>query len=266
MGDLLLAQLSDTHVTHPTRPSDSLVDNNARVALAVEALLAEPLAPALIIHTGDATDDSRPGEFDELERLMAPLGDRLRMLPGNHDETAELRRRFPATPWADVDHGSWVDEIDGVRLIGLDSSVAGEHGGHLDADRLAWLDAELRRDHHPTVLCLHHPPFRSGLAWMDDGMIRPVGALDEIVASAPHLERIWSGHLHRPITTTVGGVTATTCPTTAQRIGLDLRPGAPVSLIAEPAGYLLHLRTDDAWVSHTRLIQPGVEAVVPDWA
>lgn len=266
MPDLLLAQITDTHALNPDVASDSMVDNNARLTATVDALLREDPAPSLILHTGDATDNSRPGEFDELERQLERVRPRVRMLPGNHDERIELRRRFPDQAWADAEHGSWTDEIAGIRIIGLDSTEPGEHGGHLDEERLRWLDTELRRSGLPTVLCVHHPPFRSGLAWMDDGRIRPEGALDEIVAAAPHLERIWCGHLHRPITTTVGGVTTQTCPTTSQPVALDLRPGQTISMITEPAAYNLHLRTEGGWVTHTRFVGLGVDPIVPDWA
>ncbi len=264
--DLLIAQISDTHAIDPALGSDSIVDNNERMRTAVASLAAEVLPPVRIVHTGDATNDGHPGEYDVLVETFEPLADRLRILPGNHDDPDEIRRRFPDQPWADTDHGSWVETVGGVTLIGLDSTKRGEHGGHLDDARLTWVADQLAAAPGPSVLCLHHPPFRSGLAWMDDGQLRPHGALDEIVAGAPGLERIWCGHLHRPITTTVGGVTTITCPTTSQRIGLDLRPEAPISVIAEPAAYQLHLRTEGGWVTHTRPVDLGIEPIVPDWA
>ena len=118
----------------------------------------------------------------------------------------------------------------------------------------------------PTILAMHHPPFRTGISWMDVNGFVGLDRLADVLAEHPNVDRILCGHLHRPITTTVGGVTTQTCPTTSQPVALDLRPGQTISMITEPAAYNLHLRTEGGWVTHTRFVGLGVDPIVPDWA
>ena len=51
------------------------------------------------------------------------------------------------------------------------------------------------------------------------------------LANDPQVERIVAGHLHRPITRRFAGTVASTCPSTAHQIALDL----PTQSVAEEA-------------------------------
>ena len=90
-----------------------------------------------------------------------------------------------------------------------------------------------------------------------------------IVDGAARALRVMSGHLHRPITSSVAGITAQVCLSTVQQIDLDLAPGAGMSLILDPVGYQIHRvggpidRPGSA--SHTRFIETGEAAFVPGW-
>ena len=182
----LLAQLTDTHVTDPATTEVLYADHNARLVAAVASINAESPRVDAVIATGDLAQWGAPREYEELIELLAPLSAPVLPLPGNHDEGQLLRGCFPEHPWADAEHSSWVANVGKVRIVGLDSTRAGESGAELDAERLAWLDAALSADHAgPTLLAMHHPPFRSGIDWMDEGGFRRSG-------------RIHRGHLGTP--------------------------------------------------------------------
>lgn len=262
---VLIGQLTDTHVLAvDDTETETFVDNNARLADAIASIESEPVPLRAVVATGDLTNDARPGEYDALGELLSGLSVPLLALPGNHDEPDELRQRFPDTPWAPVEHASWCTEIDGVRVVGLDSTRRGEHGGEVDPVRAGWLDAVLGVPHDGvTLLAMHHPPFESGIDWMDRDF-PGVDLLGEVLRARP-VAKILCGHLHRPITSTFAGIPAQVGVSTVQHVALDLRAGARPAVSIESAGYQIHAVEGGGLVTHTRHIRTG-PPVTPSWA
>lgn len=245
---MLIAQISDLHVMAPGKLAYGRVDTAAYLEQAVETLLALDPLPDLVVATGDLADGGAPAPYAELRRLLAPLPMPVYLLPGNHDERAALRAAFPEADYLrrDPDFLHYDVDLGGLRLIALDSLVPGAVHGALCPRRLAWLEARLgEAPETPVLLCLHHPPFRSGIAHMDAHGLREGGeALAALVARHPRVERVLCGHLHRSIQARWAGTLAVTAPSTAHQLGLDLRPGAGLSLHLEPPGLLLHHWTE----------------------
>ena len=107
-------------------------------------------------------------------------------------------------------------------------------------------------------MMMRHPPFMTGIAYMDKYGFDNPGALAEIIARHPQVERILCGHLHRSIDRRFAGTVAGTAPSTAHQVALNLLPDAPLGFAFEPPGYQLHLWRDGiGLVSHT--------AVLGDW-
>jgi 3',5'-cyclic AMP phosphodiesterase CpdA len=267
---VLVGQLTDTHVVAPDErgvlPYEVWVDNNARLASAVAALDAEQPAPDAVLGTGDLTNDGRPEEFERLAELLAPLTVPFLPVPGNHDDRDLVRSTFPDLPWVDAEHASWVTTVCGVRVVGLDSTLPGQPGAAFDADREQWLADVLAAGHDgPTLLALHHPPFATGVGWMDRAGFVGVDRLAAVLAEHP-VDRVLSGHVHRPVTSSIAGIPAQVCPSTVQHIDLDLTPGAPPSLILDPVGYQIHRIAGRDVVTHTRYLDTGARRFVPGWA
>jgi 3',5'-cyclic AMP phosphodiesterase CpdA len=101
---------------------------------------------------------------------------------------------------------------------------------------------------------MHHPPFKTGIAHMDAVGLQNIGGFACVVAQHPQLERIVCGHLHRSIQTRFHGTLASTCPSTAHQVALDLRPAAPSAFRMEPPGYQLHHWTGDQLITHTAFV------------
>ncbi len=263
---MLLAQLTDTHVLDPERDDEHFVNNNRRLAQAVEGLNREQPRPEMVIATGDMTNNGHAGELAELQRLLAPLELPLLILPGNHDDQAAFRQSFDM-PWASDEHLSWVVDLDEVVLVGLDATVAGQPYGLFDEGRQDWLSGVLAEtDDRRTIVALHHPPFVSGLAAMDGTMLGRADAFAEVVVANPNVVRILCGHLHRQVIATVGGVTTSSCLSTIHHVGLNLTPNAPIELVRDPAGYQLHTFDGSSWVTHQRFIDTGEAPFRPTWA
>jgi 3',5'-cyclic AMP phosphodiesterase CpdA len=262
----LIAQLTDTHVVAWDTDTELYVDNNARAAMAVAMLDAEVPAPVAVVMTGDLVNDARPEEYAALTELLAPLRMPVLPLPGNHDDRALVRATFSDFDWADCEHLSWVQVVDGVRIVGLDSTRPGSHGAEFDTERAEWLASALAAPHEgATLLAMHHPPFITGIEWMDRAGFVGLDVLVEIVSSSS-VDRIICGHMHRPIGASVGGVAAQVSMSTVQHVALDLAPGAAVSLVRDPVGYQLHRIDGTDVVTHSRYIDTGQHPFVPDWA
>ncbi|MGH1493219.1 MAG: phosphodiesterase [Acidimicrobiales bacterium] len=264
---MLLAQLTDTHIVGPGADSELLVDNNELLAKAVGRLNAETVQPDAILATGDLTDNGTPAEMDLLLELLAPLRAPILALPGNHDVRETFRTAFDM-PWATEDsHLSWTVDVGDLHIVGLDTLLPGSHGGLFDEERQRWLtDALHDSGERPTVIAMHHPPFLSGIGWMDTMRLDGLETFAKIVNRRSNVVRIVCGHLHRPMVTSVAGVTTTVGPSTIHHIELDLAPEATVELIRDPPGYHLHQIDGDSWVSHIRYIDTGESPVVPEWS
>jgi len=255
---MLIAQITDFHIKARGKRAYRVVDTAQCLADAVAALKALEPAPDIVVATGDLTDFGRPEEYALLRELLAPLAQPAYLIPGNHDERDALRRAFCGDayfPGEGFLHYTVEDRA--VRLVALDTVIPGEGGGRLCFDRLAWLDATLAAaPERPTVIIMHHPPFATGIAHMDAIGLEGADAFGQIVAQHRQVERILCGHLHRSIQARIGGhATASTAPSTAHQVALDLSPRGTAAFMMEPPGYQLHLwRPEVGLVTHTGVI------------
>ena len=95
----------------------------------------------------------------------------------------------------------------------------------------------------------------TGIAYMDGHGLANAREFAEVVRRHPQLERVVCGHLHRPIQARVGGTLASTAPSTAHQVALDLGDGNPLMFTMEPPACQLHVwRPDTGLVSHTSYI------------
>jgi 3',5'-cyclic-AMP phosphodiesterase len=266
---MLIAQVSDTHILAPGKlyrarvqassPTAEAVyaefDTAACLARAVAALNAAVPRPDITVVTGDLVENGEPAQYEHLLTLLSPLRMPVFVIPGNHDSREPLREAmrgagyFPAQGYL-----QYTVEDYPLRLVALDTLIAGRHDGTLCPERLGWLDKILAaQPDRPTVILMHHPPFPTAIAYMDKHGLANGAAFAEIVARHPQVERILCGHLHRAIDRRFAGTVAGTAPATAHQIRLNLCPDAPLSFVAEPPGYQLHLWQDGGLITHTAL-------------
>jgi hypothetical protein len=101
---------------------------------------------------------------------------------------------------------------------------------------------------------MHHPPFDTGVWWMMDCVGLPDEhrqAFESVIRRNPQVRQVVSGHIHRPVQTTWGPTMIRVAPSTAHQAGLDLRPGGPMRLTAEPPMLTLLDWTDERVLMHT---------------
>lgn len=267
---MIIAQLTDTHVVADPTLHELYIDNNDRLRLAVEALNAEVPEPDIVLLTGDLTNTGVDDEYGVLAELISELRLPVLAVPGNHDVRDSHRALFPDLDWADGKHASCTVDLDSdstgpIRIVGLDSTRPGEPGAEFDDERRAWLIDAIDGAPGRVALALHHPPFATGIGWMDDSGFVGLDRLEAVLTEHP-VERIMCGHIHRAISTTVAGIPTVSCPSTIHHVELDLVPDAPVSLILDPPAYALHHVTATSWVTHQRFFATGADRIHPGWA
>lgn len=246
---MLIAHITDPHIVPPGRLANGRVDTAAMLRDCVASVQALTVAPDLLVLTGDLVDAGGAEEYAHLKSLLAPLSLPTLVVPGNHDGRETMRAAFDGLPASGF--LQYVHEAGPLRFIGLDTLVPGASGGELCTERLAWLDAALAAaPQQPTVVLMHHPPFLTGIRFMDDMGLTGREAFAAIVARHPQVQLILCGHLHRPIHTVVGGRRALTGPSPAHQIPLDLRAHGDEGFNFEPPGFLLHRWTGDGFVTH----------------
>ncbi len=249
------AQITDFHISMPDGMADRMYQTARHLRLAVAHLNGLPQRPEFVLCTGDLVDGGEDEEYAILANILAQLTMPFYLIPGNHDDRAAMRRAFPEHGYLAGHDGFMQYTIEAwePRLIALDTLVPGEPGGRLCPRRLDWLHERLgEQPDRPTILFMHHPPFRSGLTKMDNSSLEDKDGLASIVRRHGQVEAVLAGHVHRFITRRFAGTVAMTAPGPAHQIALDLGAEEQLSVIMEPPAGLLHLWLggDDGLVSH----------------
>jgi len=248
----LLVQLSDPHIGGSWGDGDPV----ARLAAAVDAVLALDESPDAVLVSGDLADHAADAEYEQVRALLARIDAPSYVLPGNHDDRDALHRHFgvPGTGGAPVQYAA---DLGPLRLVVLDSTLPGEDRGELDDERLGWLETTLAEaPDTQTVVALHHPPIAVGIpAW--DAIGLPAAdrkALGDVLQRHPQVARVVAGHVHRAITAELGGRSFFTVPSTYVQGLLDFGM-TTLELSADPPGFGVHALVDGTLVSHVQPVR-----------
>jgi 3',5'-cyclic AMP phosphodiesterase CpdA len=196
-GGFTFLQLSDSHVgfAKPANP-----DARATLREAVEKVVAMPVKPDFIIHTGDITQLSRDSEFDDADQILRGTGLPTFYVPGEHDMLDEgAGKSFLArygkgslgAGWYSFDHK-------GVHFIGLVNVADLKPGGmgRLGADQIAWLAKDLAaRPASTPIIVLAHIPLWTVYAdwgWGTDDAAEALKLLARFGSVS-----ILNGHIHQ---------------------------------------------------------------------
>lgn len=255
---MLICQISDLHIKTSGGLSYGVVDTSSMFKRCVDQILALTTRPEIVVATGDLTDGGRPEEYAYLRELLIPLSIPLYMIPGNHDHRENMLAAFPDHTYLRqyLPFIQYAIDDQPIRILSLDTVIAEQSGGELCEQRLDWLQEKLAQaPERPTVIIMHHPPFKTFIAHMDNIGLANAEKLKAIVSKHPQVERILCGHLHRPIQARWAGTLVSTSPSPAHQVVLDLRHDGPSRFVMEPPGYQLHKwHPDSGLISHTAYI------------
>jgi Icc protein len=194
-----IAHLSDPHLIADNGLHYGVMDNEASLRTALERLSHVNPPPQALVFTGDLADQGEPDAYARLRAIVEPAAEAMGAVVvwtmGNHDDRVPYARGL-----FDSDDAGFQDrtyDIDGLRIIALDTSVPGYHHGELRPEQLQWLADELATPaEHGTILAMHHPP-------LPLPMVRPAELIElrdqhllaDVVAGTD-VRGILAGHLH----------------------------------------------------------------------
>ncbi len=245
----VLLHLSDTHLRAAGSRLFDLVDATDHLARALAVIEASGIAPDAIVFTGDLADLGEGDAYGELRALVEPfaerLGTRVFWVMGNHDDRTQFRARLldeqaPIDPQP-VDT---VDELDGLRLVTLDSTVPGFHHGELRDSQLAWL-ADVLATPAPlgTILAMHHPPVPSVLPLAGSVELRDQARLARVVRGTD-VRAIVAGHLHYSTFATFAGIPVSVASSTCYAQDLTVPAGGTRPQDGAQAFNMVHVYDD----------------------
>ena len=258
-----IIHVSDPHFLAGGAQLADRFDVERSFARTLEAIRAVHPAPSAIVITGDLTDLGEPDAYrrlrDAVEPVAAELGAPVVWVAGNHDERPVLRRELlDAEATEEPVTGVW--DLDGLRLIALDTSVPGWHHGDLGADQLAWLADQLSVPApHGTLLAMHHPPIPSHLPLFDILELRHQDELAAVIRGTD-VRGILAGHLHYSAHGSFAGVPVSVASATCYTMNVA-KPAPDVNgMDAAQAFQLVHVRDDT--ITHT--VVPVTQAETAD--
>jgi 3',5'-cyclic AMP phosphodiesterase CpdA len=198
-------QLSDPHLLAEESGAD------VRLALALETVRISGLRPLAILLTGDLSDDGSPESYARVraavDPLAAELGAPVVSIPGNHDDAEAFRDGI-----LDGEPLHRVLDVDGVRIVGLDTTVPGRPHGELGAGQLEWLSDVLAEPaRHGTLLALHHPPVPTVHPLLGRIGLREPDRLARVVRGTD-VRMMVCGHAHAVAAGTLSGIPVWSAP------------------------------------------------------
>lgn len=207
--DHFILHISDTHLLGGGRRLYDVVDPAAQLRELFDEVEASEGRPEAIIFTGDLADKGEPEAYDLLRNIVEPaaerLGARVIWAMGNHDNRAALRVELLGEP-PSMRPVNRVYDLNGLRVITIDTSVPGEHYGDLTAEQLVWLREQLAVPApHGTILAMHHPPIPSVLDLAVSVELRDQHELAEVLRGTD-VRSIIAGHLHYSSMATFEGI------------------------------------------------------------
>lgn len=260
----VLIHVSDPHFLAGGALLGAHYDVAENFARTLDAIRAVHPHPAAIVITGDLADLGEPDAYRRLraavEPVAAELGAPVVWVAGNHDERPALRAElWDLAPTEDPVTGVW--DLDGLRLVALDTSVPGWHHGDLDDAQLTWLAHVLAEPApHGTLLAMHHPPLPSHLPLFDILELRHQDQLAEVIRGTD-VRGILAGHLHYSSNGTFAGVPVSVASATCYTMNVA-RPSADVNgMDAAQAFQLVHVYPDT--ITHT--VVPVTDAPTGDF-
>jgi 3',5'-cyclic-AMP phosphodiesterase len=212
-SDFSFVQISDSHIGFNKAANP---DVTGTLKLALDKINSLPAPPELLLHTGDITHSSKPGEFDTAEQLIKAVrvGETF-YVPGEHDIASDDGAIFHERFGKNAQGRGWYSFTHkGVHFIGLNNCQQVDAMGKMGDDQLKWLKSDLAplSASTPIVIFAHIPLW---MVYPDWGWGTPDAA-----EALTYLKRFGSatvlnGHIHQVVQKVEGNVTFHTATSTA---------------------------------------------------
>lgn len=237
-----LLHISDTHLLGGDRLLWGSIDTAARLSTLLGRVVASGERPSALVFTGDLADIGEEEAYRNLRHSVEPfaqaMGAKVIWVMGNHDR----REPFAHALLDDDTTGEPLDrvyDVDGLRIIALDTSVPGFHHGEMSAAQHEWLQAVLASPApHGTLLAMHHPPIPTPIDMMGVIELDDQATLWRTIAGSD-VRGILAGHLHYSTFSAYRGIPVSVAA--AMCYNIDVVASADVLLSGVDAGHAASL-------------------------
>lgn len=237
---LSFVQISDSHIGFTKQPNP---DAAGTLREAIEHVGAIAGNASLMIHTGDVSHLSAPGQFDTAEQIIGAAKLETHYVPGEHDVLVDEGKPFFARFAKTAKPGGWYSfDHQDVHFVALNNVTNLQAGGlgNLGRDQLEWLEDDLagRSASQPIIVFAHIPLWTVYEPW-------GWGTTDAALALS-YLKRFGSvtvlnGHIHQIMQKVEGNVAFHTARSTAFPQPAPGSAASPGPIKDVPAGKLRSL-------------------------
>lgn len=223
-----LLHFSDTHLLAGDAKLYGSVDADLRLKEVFDGVRASGAKPDAMIFTGDIVDLGEPEAYDKIRVMVDELakenGSQVIWAMGNHD----VRENFYSKLLDEKPSNAPVDrvyDVNGLRVITLDTTVPGHHYGEITSEQLVWLANELETPApHGTILALHHPPVPCVSPLAITVELIDQKNLAEVIEGTDIISII-GGHLHYSCSSTFAGIPVSVASSTCYTQDLNVEVG-----------------------------------------
>lgn len=225
-----ILHVSDTHFVGDGDLLHGAVDCDRNLAELFEGFAKSNTRPEAIVFTGDLADTGRTDAYARLRAMVEPaaarLGAQVIWVMGNHDRRGAFRSGLLDESAEDDTPIDRVFDVNGLRIVALDSTVPGQHYGEITDAQLEWLREVLAEPApHGTLLALHHPPVPSPIGLMALVELRDQQRLADVLAGSD-VRGILAGHLHYSTHSLFAGIPVSVASATCYTQDLTVAPPA----------------------------------------
>lgn len=199
MKSMKFVHLTDTHMNAPSSEGPFAKFKLAeKVKQTFLHLRDANVAPHFVLITGDLSHEGDAADYayirTVLDECAALIGAPVHVVLGNHDHRSAFRQGYLGEAPSEEAYYYSLD-FNGLRLIGLNSQVAGRHDGELDAAQLAWLKDELATPAPlGTIVGIHHP-MMSVRGMPGDHLLANRAQLGDVIEGTDVIG-VMAGHVH----------------------------------------------------------------------
>ncbi|HKW57715.1 MAG TPA: metallophosphoesterase [Candidatus Acidoferrum sp.] len=214
-GELSFVQISDSHMGFNKAANPDVA---ATLQAAVDKINALPTPPEFLLHTGDISHLSKPGEFDTVDQILkgAKAKD-VFFVPGEHDVLEDDGQQFRERYGKGSLGAGWHSfEKKGVHFIGLVNVMNLKAGGlgSLGHEQLEWLEKDVKhlKSGTPIVVFAHIPLWTvyPDWGWGTEDSAQALSYLKKFGSVT-----VLNGHIHQTMQKVEGNVTFHTACSTA---------------------------------------------------
>jgi Icc protein len=212
-GELHFVQISDSHIGFNKAANP---DVTGTLQSTIDKINALPRQPEFIIHTGDLSHTSKPGEFDTLDQLLkGAKSKQVFFVPGEHDTAIDDGKQYLERYGKNTQGRGWYSfNHKDVHFVGLSNVVALDGLGKLGPDQLLWLEADLKAQpaSRPVVVFAHIPLWSvyPDWGWGTEDSAQALGYLKRFGSVT-----VLNGHIHQIMQKVEGSITFHTAMSTA---------------------------------------------------